>query len=463
MGTEETIQLLESRLKDNPKSILFARLADLYLKRGEIDRAIDLCEEGIQHHPAYVTGNYILGKAYIAKGLHDKAESELKKVLTHDRHFLSAHKLLGDIMARMGWENKAAIHYKDLLRIDPMDDYAQQMLDTISPGETMLKEPVPDPELKKEALPRFETEPQETAAKDWTAELDDLFIQKTHNAQDISVNDSERTLSPEISEIADEKSGSETEILFVPEETAAIEPEEIVLVPPAETEERKDESPSFSEHEEPSASGLEIFEAAHSATSSGESSESRGLLDDELDQIFPEQPESADKEKADATSQETPSDTVAQPSTESLSSSFEDHLREDTSIVPGDKMLDSMLDDTLKRTGEKDLKKPEKAPLIVDMSPDESSKAVETGKTIDTESTETVKKGKAQTSAEDESNTDDNTSEKRIISPTLGEIYAAQGQYSKAVKVYEMLIQKKPESESKYSKKIDELKKKMNP
>ena len=50
----------------------------------------------------------------------------------------------------------------------------------------------------------------------------------------------------------------------------------------------------------------------------------------------------------------------------------------------------------------------------------------------------------------------------KIISPTLGEIYAAQGQYSKAIKVYENLIEKNPDNETKYREKIEELKQKQN-
>ena len=57
MDIGETIQRLEERLRENPKSLLFARLADLYLHQERIDEAIDLCLEGVQHHPSYVTGN----------------------------------------------------------------------------------------------------------------------------------------------------------------------------------------------------------------------------------------------------------------------------------------------------------------------------------------------------------------------------------------------------------------------
>jgi tetratricopeptide (TPR) repeat protein len=43
----------------------------------------------------------------------------------------------------------------------------------------------------------------------------------------------------------------------------------------------------------------------------------------------------------------------------------------------------------------------------------------------------------------------------------LGEIYAAQGEYAKALEVFEILLEKNPH-ETRFQKKIDELKRKLN-
>jgi tetratricopeptide (TPR) repeat protein len=46
------------------------------------------------------------------------------------------------------------------------------------------------------------------------------------------------------------------------------------------------------------------------------------------------------------------------------------------------------------------------------------------------------------------------------VTSTLGEIYAAQGQFEKAIEVYEALIEKAP-NESRYIEKIADLKKRL--
>ena len=62
---------------------------------------------------------------------------------------------------------------------------------------------------------------------------------------------------------------------------------------------------------------------------------------------------------------------------------------------------------------------------------------------------------------EEESAEPESEAEKpRIVTPTLGEIYAAQGQYEKAIKVFQELLEQNPQ-EIKYQQKIDEMQQKL--
>jgi len=65
--------------------------------------------------------------------------------------------------------------------------------------------------------------------------------------------------------------------------------------------------------------------------------------------------------------------------------------------------------------------------------------------------------------AEDEETIDTNDLQRKkekIVTPTLGEIYAAQHQYAKAIGVYEILRKKEPDNEL-YKQKIEYLQKKL--
>ena len=134
-----SIEELEKRLRTNQKSLLFARLAELYIKVNRVDDAIDLCIDGIKQNPRYLTGNFILAKAYIVKKEYDKAESELKKVLSYDNQHLGAHKLLGDLMRKLGYETQAVALYRNIIRIDPLESKIHQLLETLYGGADSLK------------------------------------------------------------------------------------------------------------------------------------------------------------------------------------------------------------------------------------------------------------------------------------------------------------------------------------
>lgn len=66
--SEEEINFLAQKLKENPSSPLFARLADGLLQLNKLDEALALCENGISLYPEYVSGYVVLGKIHLKKG-----------------------------------------------------------------------------------------------------------------------------------------------------------------------------------------------------------------------------------------------------------------------------------------------------------------------------------------------------------------------------------------------------------
>jgi len=179
MSTEE-IKYLEKKLQDNPQSILFARLADSYLKAERIDDALRVCEEGVRRYPHYVTGHLILGKCYLAKGLYDQAEKEFKRVLLFDPKHLSAHKHIGDLMKKIGWENTYEMSYRRIARIDPLDENVRAVLREIESEKKKAEEHTPleqrmeEKEVPGPEKPEVEEKPSEEEKK-FSYILDDIF------------------------------------------------------------------------------------------------------------------------------------------------------------------------------------------------------------------------------------------------------------------------------------------------
>lgn len=78
---EFDIEFLALKLSENPRSPLFARLADIYLTKEQTVEALQLCQEGIQYFPKYYAGYIILGKTHLALKEYSKARTALQKAL----------------------------------------------------------------------------------------------------------------------------------------------------------------------------------------------------------------------------------------------------------------------------------------------------------------------------------------------------------------------------------------------
>lgn len=128
---EEFKQLLQ-RYESAPDSRLFAPVADMYRKRGELDRAIEICNSGLEQHTDYVSGRVILGKCFYDRGASERAKTEFEKVLELDSENMVALKFLGDIYLAEDKKEKAADYYKELLEIDPTNDRIRSLYEDLT-------------------------------------------------------------------------------------------------------------------------------------------------------------------------------------------------------------------------------------------------------------------------------------------------------------------------------------------
>lgn len=128
----EELKTLLRRFEESPESRLFAPLSDAYRKNGDIDRAIELCEEGLSRFPDYVSARVILGKCFYDKGASERAKTEFEKALDLDPENMVALKFLGDIHLAEDDRNKASSYYDKLLAIDPANKEIRKLHEEIS-------------------------------------------------------------------------------------------------------------------------------------------------------------------------------------------------------------------------------------------------------------------------------------------------------------------------------------------
>ncbi|MHB1050512.1 MAG: tetratricopeptide repeat protein [Bacteroidota bacterium] len=72
---EFDIEFLTQKISENPRSPLFARLADFYLYKEQTVEALSLCKEGLGYYPEYYAGYIVLGKVHTALKEYSKART----------------------------------------------------------------------------------------------------------------------------------------------------------------------------------------------------------------------------------------------------------------------------------------------------------------------------------------------------------------------------------------------------
>jgi tetratricopeptide (TPR) repeat protein len=96
------IEELKRRVERDPTSIAFAQLAEEYRRTGDFQQAVDVCRDGLDRHPGYVSARVTLARALVELEQFAEARTELKGVLAVAPDNLAAIRALADIHQRAG-------------------------------------------------------------------------------------------------------------------------------------------------------------------------------------------------------------------------------------------------------------------------------------------------------------------------------------------------------------------------
>ncbi|OFZ36782.1 MAG: hypothetical protein A2504_06715 [Bdellovibrionales bacterium RIFOXYD12_FULL_39_22] len=118
---------LQAYEKD-PKSTLFAPLAEGMRKIGMVDRAIKILESGLRYHPGHVLGVLGLAQCYFDLGEHTRTFDILRPIIGNNRENIKMQKLFAHVCMGIGKLEDALETYKYLLFLNPNDKEAAQFV-----------------------------------------------------------------------------------------------------------------------------------------------------------------------------------------------------------------------------------------------------------------------------------------------------------------------------------------------
>jgi tetratricopeptide (TPR) repeat protein len=140
MATSE-IEKLERRYAENPQGLTFAPLAEVHRKNGDVARALELLQAGLELHPNYIPASIVLGRCHWDQGDLPAAEGAFAHVLRLDDENVIALKSLADINERLERFGEAKRWLHRLVSVDRSNEEARQQLtrlETAKGGETGL-------------------------------------------------------------------------------------------------------------------------------------------------------------------------------------------------------------------------------------------------------------------------------------------------------------------------------------
>ena len=134
MAATRELDKLERQYQENPEGTAFAPLANAHRKLGNIERALDILQGGLFHHPDYAPARIVLGRCYLDQGHDDAAEREFGRVLDRDQENVIALQALADIAERTARLDEAERWLTILLGIDQGNAAAREQLARVTAG-----------------------------------------------------------------------------------------------------------------------------------------------------------------------------------------------------------------------------------------------------------------------------------------------------------------------------------------
>ena len=110
----------------NPRSKVFAPLAESYRKLGMLDDAFKILKEGIRIHPTYALGYIVLANCYYDQEKYELTYNTLRPIVSQNADNISLQKIFAQSCIHIGNLEEALDTYKYLLFLNPQDKIFQE-------------------------------------------------------------------------------------------------------------------------------------------------------------------------------------------------------------------------------------------------------------------------------------------------------------------------------------------------
>lgn len=115
------VERYEQLLLQDPTSAVFVELAKALLEKSEHARAIEVCQQGLGHHPQSVIGRVLWGKALLHQGKPAEAMEQFDQAIAVDKENAHAYNLIGEVLVQRGLFRSALPILRKAAALQPND------------------------------------------------------------------------------------------------------------------------------------------------------------------------------------------------------------------------------------------------------------------------------------------------------------------------------------------------------
>ncbi|AKQ68130.1 TPR repeat protein [Myxococcus hansupus] len=123
------VERYEQLLRQDPTSSVFVELAKALLEKGDAARAIEVCGQGISHHPASIVGRVLWGKGLIQQGRPAEAMEQFDQAISIEKDNPYAYNLIGEVLLQRGLYRSALPILRKAVALQPNDGRVKNWLD----------------------------------------------------------------------------------------------------------------------------------------------------------------------------------------------------------------------------------------------------------------------------------------------------------------------------------------------
>lgn len=166
------------RYQEDPRSRVFAPLAEAYRRAGLLNEAIEIARDGLRIHPHFIGGRVALARALFDLGKYEEVVKELEPVVLDAPDNLIAQKLLAESYLIQGRIADSLASYKLLLYFMPNDQEIAKLVQEIETrayeeGSLVLqKDPIPLKNYRVKSAGDALSQDPEVRKKEWVKRVE---------------------------------------------------------------------------------------------------------------------------------------------------------------------------------------------------------------------------------------------------------------------------------------------------